>query len=81
MPESSRIRARGAHPGDSEQLEVTVLMSDIRGFSTINEHTDPSLLVARAAGITAYLLFGAMLIGLMAKRPQGLLGKAAVEII
>jgi adenylate cyclase len=41
---AERIRARGAHPGDSEQLDVTVLMSDIRGYSTISEHTDPSLL-------------------------------------
>jgi class 3 adenylate cyclase len=41
---ADRIRARGANPGDSEQLNVTVLMSDIRGYSTISEHTDPSLL-------------------------------------
>lgn len=38
-------------------------------------------LLAQNGGITAYLLFGVMLIGLMAKRPQGLLGKAQVEII
>ena len=38
-------------------------------------------LLAQNGGITAYLLFGAMLIGLMAKRPQGLLGKARVEIV
>jgi hypothetical protein len=38
-------------------------------------------LLAPNGGITAYLLFGAMLIGLMAKRPQGLLGKAQVEIV
>jgi branched-chain amino acid transport system permease protein len=37
-------------------------------------------LLSENGGITAYLLFGAMLIGLMAKRPQGLLGKAQVEI-
>ncbi len=41
---AERIRARGAHAGDTEQLNVTVLMSDIRGYSTISEHTDPSLL-------------------------------------
>ena len=41
---ADRIRASGAHPGDSEQLDVTVLMSDIRGYTTISEHTDPSLL-------------------------------------
>jgi class 3 adenylate cyclase/FixJ family two-component response regulator len=41
---ADRIRARGATPGDTEQLNVTVLMSDIRGYSTITEHTDASLL-------------------------------------
>jgi branched-chain amino acid transport system permease protein len=32
-------------------------------------------------GVTAYILFGAMLVGLMIKRPQGLLGTARVEIV
>jgi branched-chain amino acid transport system permease protein len=32
-------------------------------------------------GVTAFILFGAMLVGLMIKRPQGLLGTARVEII
>jgi len=41
---ADHIRARGAHAGDSEQLNLTVLMSDIRGYSTISEHTDPSKL-------------------------------------
>lgn len=41
---AERIRARGANAGDTEQLTVTVLMSDIRGYSTISEHTDPSSL-------------------------------------
>ncbi len=39
---AERIRARGAQAGDSEQMNLTVLMSDIRGYSTISEHTDPS---------------------------------------
>ena len=39
---ADRIRARGAHAGDTEELNVTVLMSDIRGYTTISEHTDPS---------------------------------------
>ena len=38
-------------------------------------------MLAQNGGITAYLLFGAMLIGLMAWRPQGLLGSARVEIV
>ncbi len=41
---ANHIRARGAHAGDSERLNLTVLMSDIRGYSTISEHTDPSRL-------------------------------------
>lgn len=41
---AERIRSRGAHIGETEQLNVTVLMSDIRGYSTISEHTDPSQL-------------------------------------
>ena len=32
-------------------------------------------------GVTAFILFGAMLVGLMVKRPQGLLGTARVEIV
>jgi ABC-type branched-subunit amino acid transport system permease subunit len=38
-------------------------------------------MLSQNGGITAYLLFGAMLIGLMAARPQGLLGSARVEIV
>ena len=41
---ADRIRARGAHAGDTERLNVTCLMSDIRGYTTISEHTDPSAL-------------------------------------
>jgi class 3 adenylate cyclase len=41
---ADRIRARGARAGESEELVVTVLMSDIRGYTTISEHTDPSQL-------------------------------------
>ena len=41
---AERIRARGAHAGDSERLNLTVLMSDIRGYTTISEHTDLSVL-------------------------------------
>ena len=41
---ADRIRARGARAGDTEKLNVTCLMSDIRGYTTISEHTDPSAL-------------------------------------
>ena len=36
--------ARGAEVGETEELVVSVLMSDIRGYSTIAEHADPSAL-------------------------------------
>ncbi len=41
---ADRIRSRGARAGETEKLNITVLMSDIRGYSTISEHTDPSRL-------------------------------------
>jgi class 3 adenylate cyclase len=36
------LRGHGQAPGETTQLVVTVLMSDIRGYSTIAEHSDPS---------------------------------------
>ncbi|MBW3658167.1 MAG: response regulator [Actinobacteria bacterium] len=41
---AQKLQAEGRRPGESEELVVTVLMSDIRGYSTIAERTDPSLL-------------------------------------
>jgi adenylate cyclase len=41
---AEKLRAEGRRPGESEELVVTVLMSDIRSYSTIAERTDPSLL-------------------------------------
>ncbi len=38
------LRKQGRNVGETEELEVTVLMSDIRGYATIAERTDPSLL-------------------------------------
>ncbi len=38
-------------------------------------------MLTQNGGITAFILFGAMLIGLMTVRPQGLLGTARVEIV
>ena len=37
----------GAATGRTERLEVTVLMSDVRGYSTIAEHTDPAVLAGQ----------------------------------
>jgi class 3 adenylate cyclase/DNA-binding NarL/FixJ family response regulator len=39
---AERLVSGGAGIGETERLEVTVLMSDIRGYSTIAERTDPA---------------------------------------
>lgn len=46
LPEglAAQLRARGVRAGETHSLEVTVLMSDVRGYSGIAERTEPSLL-------------------------------------
>ena len=44
---ADKLRTEGRRPGESETLEVTVLMADIRGYSTIAEHTEPTRLAAQ----------------------------------
>lgn len=39
---AAKLRRDGRRIGETEKLVVTVLMSDIRGYSTIAERTDPS---------------------------------------
>jgi class 3 adenylate cyclase/ActR/RegA family two-component response regulator len=39
---AAMLQRDGAHVGETEELVVTVLMSDIRGYSTIAEQVDPS---------------------------------------
>ena len=41
---AEKLRNEGRRIGETEELDVTVLMSDIRGYSTIAEATDPSAL-------------------------------------
>jgi class 3 adenylate cyclase/DNA-binding response OmpR family regulator len=41
---AEKLLASGVGLGESEKLNVTVLMSDIRGYSTISEYADPSVL-------------------------------------
>ncbi|HEX9506458.1 MAG TPA: response regulator, partial [Acidimicrobiia bacterium] len=41
---AEKVRREGRAIGETEELEVTVLMGDIRGYSGIAERTDPSLL-------------------------------------
>ena len=40
---AEKLRREGRRIGETETLEVTVLMSDIRGYSTIAEHADPGV--------------------------------------
>lgn len=44
---ADRLRDGGHAVGETERLEVTVLMSDIRGYSAIAERTDPSALAGQ----------------------------------
>ena len=44
---AEKVRREGRRIGETETLLVTVLMSDIRGYSTIAEHADPSMLAAQ----------------------------------
>jgi adenylate cyclase len=41
---ADKLRAEGRRIGETEELEVTVLMSDVRGYSSIAERADPSVL-------------------------------------
>jgi class 3 adenylate cyclase len=44
---AEKLRREGRHIGETEELEVTVLMSDIRGYSAIAERISPTLLAAQ----------------------------------
>ena len=44
---AEKLRHEGPHIGETERLEVTVIMSDIRSYSTIAEHADPSELAGQ----------------------------------
>ena len=44
---AERLAQGGKGFGETERLEVTVLMSDIRGYSTIAERTDPAALAGQ----------------------------------
>jgi adenylate cyclase len=44
---AEKLRHDGRHIGETERVEVTVLMSDIRSYSTIAEHADPSQLAGQ----------------------------------
>ncbi len=44
---AEKLRNEGRHIGESEELEVTVLMSDIRSYSSIAERITPTQLAAQ----------------------------------
>jgi class 3 adenylate cyclase/DNA-binding NarL/FixJ family response regulator len=44
---AEQMREHGVEPGKTERLTVTVLMSDIRAYSTIAESADPSVLAGQ----------------------------------
>jgi adenylate cyclase len=44
---AERLRRGGQQIGTCEELDVTVLMTDIRGYTTIAEHTEPSVLAGQ----------------------------------
>jgi adenylate cyclase len=44
---AQKLREQGVRPGETERLTVTVLMSDIRAYSTIAELADPSVLAGQ----------------------------------
>lgn len=44
---AEKLRDQGAKPGVTERLTVTVLMSDIRGYSSIAEISDPTVLAGQ----------------------------------
>jgi class 3 adenylate cyclase/ActR/RegA family two-component response regulator len=44
---AEKLRLEGRHIGETERVEVTVVMSDIRSYSTIAEHADPSQLAGQ----------------------------------
>ena len=49
LPEglAEKLRSQGKRIGETERLTVTVLMTDVRGYSSIAEHADPAQLAAQ----------------------------------
>jgi adenylate cyclase len=44
---AEKLRSEGRRIGETERMEVTVVMSDIRSYSAIAEHADPSQLAGQ----------------------------------
>jgi adenylate cyclase len=58
LPEglSEKLREMGRRVGETERMNVTVLMSDVRGYSTIAEHADPMALAGQLNAHRALLI-------------------------
>lgn len=44
---AEKVRREGRRVGETEEVVITVVMSDIRGYSTIAEHSEPSRLAGQ----------------------------------
>ncbi len=44
---AEKLQRDGRNIGETERLDVTVLMSDVRGYSAIAEHSDPTVLAGQ----------------------------------
>ena len=44
---AEKLRRDGSRSGESDKVTVTVLMSDVRGYSTISEISDPGILASQ----------------------------------
>ena len=76
---AEKLRAEGRQIGETEKLEVTVLMSDIRGYSSIAERTDPSVLARqlnthRAAMSSALISAGGTVMQFVGDAVMGVFG-------
>jgi len=58
LPEgiSEKLRQMGKHVGETERMNVTILMSDVRGYSTIAEYADPMALAGQLNAHRALLI-------------------------
>ncbi|CAN5793308.1 hypothetical protein BH23ACT8_BH23ACT8_24210 [soil metagenome] len=76
---AEKLRAEGRRIGETEALRVTVLMSDIRGYSSIAERSAPSLLAQqlnehRAEMNTAILAEGGTVMQFVGDAVMGVFG-------
>jgi class 3 adenylate cyclase/FixJ family two-component response regulator len=81
---AEKLRAEGRRIGETEALRVTVLMSDIRGYSSIAERSAPSLLAQqlnehRAEMNTAILAEGGTVMQFVGDAVMGVFGAPVAQ--